>query len=670
MTDRRETSERPSSEKAETSWLFEEAIDAKTGIVPITAGEALVAGGALPGLSLEGSPNVKVTPKIGDALKYKGETLNVVGEHRDHLLLHKAGRNAHWETVFSAVTEAQLQNQYEKVRVKIDGTDRVLYAEKGHPERGLKCMFESPDGKLFLYPDHSTEVVPKVTFTEGAKLAETERTGKVPGARADEAFLREKPLPGDVKSGAGKFKDGQPAEERRRVIEGKEVKVRTSPDFGRREYEVNGKVIELNYQQGWFYSNRARNPPPEQVKLHVTGTGIADLARLHKELLPVLEELRTKGLIHVYKTMDPNFMDAEWQIHPEKAGVMPGSKNQHSKAFTIYVSAEKAQEVASTIDRVLKEKGLTLKDFKGDCAGEISRQKSESKRVSVERDHWTHTKTITGVEGALIDPALANRIHDRFSKSHGTDATGRLTVAGLQAAEKASGIAPGQITYDKEGRLMFADANIRSDRQTHNRYYVDESNSNKERGSLTGRPALYALYEMEGLDPAKIHIDNKLELAKTRPEKPLPTPDRLAGTDSTAKVDGTLDRKELRPGEGLARERIERDRVDPREIEALRRHAEELAKSDKELDRKNAEALKKTADALEGKFGEEAQRVAHRKVLANSQRALERTGHTAKAVAGGVIGIGILTGAALAYFRTFQGDLRDKPLARASRQAR
>lgn len=158
------------------------------------------------------------------------------------------------------------------------------------------------------------------------------------------------------------------------------------------------------------------------------------------------------------------------------------------------------------------------------------------------------------------------------------------------------------------------------------------------------------------------------ETGQARPERVVPSAERLQGTDTRVKPDGSLDRRDARPGEVLAREQLDRrDRVEQKEIDAMKRNAEELAKSDKQADKEKADALRKTVDALEGKLGAEAQAEAHKSVLSESKKALERGegGGYGRAFVGGVIAVGILTAAALAYYRSTKAEQERRAPERA-----
>ena len=171
-------------------------------------------------------------------------------------------------------------------------------------------------------------------------------------------------------------------------------------------------------------------------------------------------------------------------------------------------------------------------------------------------------------------------------------------------------------------------------------------------------------------EPAKASgsVAQAKPIEQKRPERVVPTADKVTGTDTKFNPDGSVVREEAKPGEVLAREQLERrDRLDPKEIEAMKRSAEELAKSDKEVDKQKSEALKRTIETLEGKHGIEAQIAAHKEMLAESRGALERGegGGYGRAVVGGLIGVGILVGAALACYNHSLKKAEQRALERA-----
>ncbi|MBX9687347.1 MAG: hypothetical protein K2X27_11635 [Candidatus Obscuribacterales bacterium] len=623
-------------------------------------------------------------PKVGEQVRFGSEKLNLLAYDSNHAILHKTGRNLDYAVSGEHLSNDEFERKYQQVDLIIDGNKESRYIEKGHPERGVYLASDF-GGQKSVYQDHSFEVVPNKDLLSPKDRAALPRPGNDlpanPEATPDAGAAKEtaKDRPPVAEQRIGKM-GGEKAIERVAVVDGQEIKIRTPTSYEsdfKREVEIHGNKIQLHQTIGqqWFYSETNYDVPrdgsAEQVKLHVTGIDAKDVAKLQAELLPFLEKLREDGHLQKYKTFDPNFMDGAWHDHPDRVGKPAGPKGNDSKAFTIYLPQSKAEDVAKLIDKFLAEKKLTLENFAGDNVAELTRNQSQSKRVSIERDMWEKTVSVGGREGAVLDPALVKELHDKFG-SHGiTD--GKLGSDALRAAEKAAGIKSGQLTYDREGRLMFADANPKSEKHPENRFYLDESKANKTEGAKTGRPAIYALYEMTNLDPAKIHLDavreqKRLAAEAAQPERVAPKAESLQGTETRVASDGTLDRRDARPGEVLAREQLERrDRVDAKEIEALRSRAEELAKSDKAADREKAEAMRNAVDALEGRLGKAAQEMAHKTMLAESRKALERGegGGYGKAVVGGLIGIGILTTAALACYRSSMKAKEQEAIERA-----
>lgn len=303
-------------------------------------------------------------------------------------------------------------------------------------------------------------------------------------------------------------------QERTRVINGVPVIVRAP--IGRdqnndlkREVDIGGERIKLEKQgrsgQKWFWSELKEGAKIEQVKLHVSGIDSEDVAKLQKELLPLLERMRKDGSVSQYKTYDPNYLDPEWANAEEREFSRPNGEGQSSKAFTIYLPTDKAAEVSAAIDRLLVEKNLSLPaDHKTGTVGDYSRAKTESKRVSVERDTFEGARQYPGGSiGALLDDRLQKELTATYSLlgMNGKE----LSPEALRQIEKDAGLAPEALAYDRYGRLLMF---TRGEAAPNGQYYTDESQANKTPGKLTGRPAVYALYEMMDLDPAKIKMED------------------------------------------------------------------------------------------------------------------------------------------------------------------
>lgn len=635
-------------------------------------------------------------PVIGEKVVYSNEVLSIAGVFGERVLLYQQGRNSNYAVLLTPVSDAQLQLDYQSVDMDINGKSVRRYLEKSHPSRVYQLM--EIGGKRHLLPDYQFETVKRSDLSFGKRQTEQPKAEqkresappKEPGSalRAEpvekDAARPDAAKPSDTKREFRGVRAEVPArfsyvpgsvdtrygqmEERSRMIDGSEMKVRTPVEARSlyREVEISGQKIELMrspwaHQQWYFSADTAGDDKYGQVKLHVTGVSSEDVARLQKELLPVLEELRKRGDVALYKTFDPNFMDANWADHADRLGSAPGPELQLSKAFTIYLRAESAELIAGALDKLLGEKGLRLDaDFKAGTVGDISRARTESRRVSIERDQWTATTDDQGRSGALLDESLAARLTSKYAQL-GTDSSGKLTPDALREIERVTGMKAGQLSFDHGGRLMFRSPECYANQGL---YYVDESLSVRVPGEITGRPALYALYGAVELDPARVHLDQKrVEISKAAaPSRVIPSVDAVTSVVARTSADGTISREQHGPGEALAREQLEkRDRISPTELESMKKHCAVLEQSQNESERMQADCLRKTIEALEGKYGPVAAKLAHRAVLAESRAMLDRgsAGGYGKALAGGTIGIAILTGAALSWYRaTNRSDAR------------
>ncbi|MBY0552475.1 MAG: hypothetical protein K2W95_34660 [Candidatus Obscuribacterales bacterium] len=476
----------------------------------------------------------------------------------------------------------------------------------------------------------------------------------------------------ELRTGRMRVGEMVPAQERVRRIDGAEMRVRTPVNGNLREFrevEINGRTVKLSETGGWFYSRRTRTGEhtSQDVKLHITGTGTADLGRLQTALLPMLEDMRMTGHVELYKTFDPNFgVDGNWSAPGSPTqGPRPGEVGQSSKAFTIYVAPEHAEFVRTKIDRFLVEQGLMLHHFSNDNVGEHTRKQSDSQRVSIERAMWLGSADSTK-PGAILDMQLTQRLHQRYS--HGMQPNEQLAPDVLRLIERKAGIQAGQLCYDNAGRLIFADANPKSQNWNRGRYYVSEASAITRPGSRTGRPALYALYTAEGLDPARIYLENtRIQTpVETRSARVLRSPAALRSVEAVVGADGVIERRELTAGIPQPGE-VHRERLSNQEIAAMREQAERLANSSRQEDRRTADALRNTADMLEGKFGPEVQVAAHRGMIAETAQRLSASerGGQVRGIAGGAIGVAILASAAVAYYRSTRTTQQQRQLERA-----
>lgn len=346
---------------------------------------------------------------------------------------------------------------------------------------------------------------------------------------------------------------------RRRVVAGKEVTV-SSPQHEKYKYDrevtIDGTSIKLKGDRQWFWSERPQNFQPDFVKLHVAGTSPEDVAKLQAELLPMLEKMRKDGQVSAYKTFDPNFFDPKLD-DDTRVGRPPDGKGQYSKAFTIYLPIDQANKVAAHLDKTLQDKGMTLpSDYRSQTVGDSTRVSTQSRRVSIERDLWENTRDRwQGLNGALLDEKLQKELTSSYALL-GVDKEGMLSWEALRQIEKDAGLSSEQLTYDKQGRLMFVSRDQSGKLGGENApYYADESQAVKEKGKLTGRPALHALYAMAEMDAAQLQIE-KAAAEKAEGAKPRSEPNEQPLTDREfAMKEGIAIAKKLIEGGELRTER-------------------------------------------------------------------------------------------------------------------
>lgn len=620
--------------------------------------------GLIPKVSLQDNAQ---SPKFGDKVQFRGEDFSFQSNLDKHVVLFQRDRNSQLAMNPTKVTDKELAEKYQEIKVIIDGKAQSRYIQKGNPEAGVFALVKWNSNQIVTL-DHQFVVAKKADVIKeptSSRKPDLERSTEKPKSE----LRAEKPAHVE----AVDHKWYGKVDERTRTINGGEIKVRTPQklgDFNQREVEINGRIIKLERdvlsKQPWYCSKpRPASIEGQQVKLHVTGMSPEDVVKLQKELLPLLDHMREKGEVRAYKTFDPNFMDSNWNNDPMRFGPSPGPELQDSKAFTIYVTADKAEQVAKIIDNLLEKKGLKLpEDHKAGTVGDKSREKSASRRVSIERDFWTVTENAHGDKGGLLDAALSKKLYEKY-KSYG-ESEGRLTEKALQRIEQDVGLKEGQLMYDREGRLMFKSAD--GSMASHGMYYASESSAQRTGPHKTGRPALYALYESQGVDPVQEHLKHEIpRLADRRPQRRVPDAERLESVRQDQQQDGTVDRREHRAGEEARKLLEKREQVDKKEIEALKCECEKLENSKTESERQRGAKLRRTVEALEGKHGTKVQEQAHREMMKQSRQLLDRGegGGYAKGVAGGLIGVGILTVAALAWYQSAQQPTDRPPLERA-----
>ncbi|MBY0547484.1 MAG: hypothetical protein K2W95_09345 [Candidatus Obscuribacterales bacterium] len=134
---------------------------------------------------------------------------------------------------------------------------------------------------------------------------------------------------------------------------------------------------------------------------------------------------------------------------------------------------------------------------------------------------------------------------------------------------------------------------------------------------------------------------------KPAADRPPITPDRLGGTLVAINPDGTRAVEDIRIGDSMTAERLEKQTaVSEEQIKFMEREIERLRKSDKAEDLKNAARLEETVKTLRGAFGEEARIRANQEILkAAKQQAKQKPGGGL----GGAIGCGILLSAVIGW---------------------
>ncbi len=145
-------------------------------------------------------------------------------------------------------------------------------------------------------------------------------------------------------------------------------------------------------------------------------------------------------LATAWKTFDPAVAFQRVPGDP-----MPGPMGQDAKGFTIWARTPKdATELQAKIDREIARNGLSYDRPRE--TGNVDFIEGQSNRVGTVRDKFTATATADGRDGALLDTELAKRIEDRYGA--------RMSENALRDVESQSGIRPGLLQYDRNGKLM------------------------------------------------------------------------------------------------------------------------------------------------------------------------------------------------------------------------
>lgn len=342
-----------------------------------------------------------------------------------------------------------------------------------------------------FFAEHSSWWLELRTYEESHDVGQVSRTNDVvemrPGMRFGDDIL-------DVA-----------VEQRQLKVNGHDVVISTPTGYlqNRQDITIDGRTIELRASDAWMASN-GQTDSRSQVKLHITALDRVDCASVQVEMLPLLEDLRLEGLVDVYKTFDFNYIDPSFKgrFAPDKAG-------QNCKSFTVYVKPEHIQEVARIIDDRLLETRLYLDPKTNtNTVGDYTRGDLASGRVTLERDSWAAGEIIRGdlrTCGAVLDQQLVDALRTRYA----TNADGTFSRDTLFEIENDLGIYEAQLRYDTMGRLTFSDFNNNPRKSwTPHNLYVQEDGPDSRTGLLTGRQAMYRLYDEFGLDPVEIAVAN------------------------------------------------------------------------------------------------------------------------------------------------------------------
>lgn len=449
------------------------------------------------------------------------------------------------------------------------------------------------------------------------------------------------------------------------IANGHRVKITTLPDYkpkdspytySRREMTVDGKRIVLTASaQEWFYSRSSNGTSSKDAdsmpKIHIKVDSPADLAKVQASLLPVLERLIDQDKIKRYKTFDPNFADKEWSDTSPKA--KPGPDVQASKGFTIYLPKEHALEVAGILDRTLVSQDLAIEFEKNGSVGDNWRKHTASARVSMERANWEFVEPAPNSNRIfhLLDAPVEKALSKKFDVYR--DKNGRLTPEGLAAIEKTAGVEPGKLAIEPStGRIALVSRIARGERGSG---YVDESQANNEHGFRTGRPAMYALHELAGIDPVLAELDTPNQ----RNSRELPniiTKENIQQAKQAVEVN-MLDVLEATYNK-LARSKSQSEQ------ETGKAMLESLSKSEDPLVREVAERVQKAVNAAQTLRATGQEPKTFRELLADQEYDLEKvsTGKKVKVSVGVSIGLGTTIAAGLSWLnsnRSQVSPLRD-----------
>lgn len=329
-----------------------------------------------------------------------------------------------------------------------------------------------------------------------------------------------------------------------------------------RVYSADGGKTNITFFRDgpWFHFADGKHGEGSS-KVHVNAIGSKDSAAVGRVLYPVvadalsdnpqtemgrrLKELNLLGAkIQDPLNRDPRYSDesVDREIkHIVKDGstgeesyrdVHPGPKGQSTKNLVLYTrDTESARQLARVVDEYLHTHLEASPELFLDPAhetGQVSdgRRLSGTNRVSVSRDAWPLADIPEGdykdavypniisigmddgtaksgrtAVGALLEDEVGELIRERVKEVYGN--SGELQQSDLDRLSEEVGIRKGVLTLDNQNRIA-AHAQM-MDLSRGDVAYMSDGEASE--GDLTGRRALYSLYEFlhgdsEGKDPA------------------------------------------------------------------------------------------------------------------------------------------------------------------------
>ena len=429
----------------------------------------------------------------------------------------------------------------------------------------LKKVAEGPDGSLGLQRDeHAAIAVREETaaFVEGtsakagergtaqpgnmltvkssegqdraAVAGEIDSTGRKPHSRRQPETRMRRPvdqaLPGNDVVARGQLRQRARVEGRnfKKAPEANSKGELVEADGGTKiTYEVDGKRYKLERDaskspdkprgDAYYYPVPRGKGPLSDVKVHVTALDGPDLARLQEVLIPALhEDPILRQYVRTWKTLDPRFGTGASDAY----GVQPSGTNQGAKGFTVYARTDKDTEmILNRIDEILAGHPELRLDKPADTGNvDVIPGNSRTNRVSRVRDHFEVSPDNASEKAPLLK--LHDVVRARAHAEFGVAPDGQLLPSQLAELERRTGIAPGTLAYDSHGNLVLKTTE-RSDVSRHGEVYAMEAGVSKQHGSKTDRPAVYALHQHYGIDPAalvefKVKTDEALSPSQLR----------------------------------------------------------------------------------------------------------------------------------------------------------